>query len=134
MIEGFWQAGPLGTVPRPYVRVAVLVPEFGTSIAAIDFLVDTGADTTCVHPLDAIRLGIPVAALMDPNLWPAKEPAGGIGGSAVYYVVDALYGFLQDNGGLPTVSAPIRIGEPREENLRVPHYWDETCWPVLRWS
>ena len=47
MIVGRFECG------RPFLRGDVLVPRFEVQ-AGVNFLVDTGADVTCLHPKNGI--------------------------------------------------------------------------------
>jgi len=58
VILGFFDPA-LPSWPRPMIRVLLYLPGISTRWAPVDFLLDTGAGTSVVHPLDATtRLGI----------------------------------------------------------------------------
>ena len=71
----------------PRIRVGVIVPGIASSPRLVDFVLDTGAMRTCIHPIDAVTaLGIDPAVLLNPpSTWPAPETAEGVGGQAAYY-------------------------------------------------
>ena len=50
--------GNFGDDGRPAVGARLQLPRFGVSYD-VEFLVDTGADVTCLHPKDATRAGVP---------------------------------------------------------------------------
>ena len=50
--------GELGLFGRPYVRCRLLLPRIDVS-GRITFLVDTGADSSYLHPHDGVGLGVP---------------------------------------------------------------------------
>jgi len=107
------------------VSAAVRVPGIVNAWKAVEFLLDTGADETCVHPADAaLRLGIPVPALADPQntLWAGAKPiqAGGVGGSALYYALPATYAFLDDQGAVQTVDDVIQVAMLTATNRGLP--------------
>ena len=115
MIEGFWDDN------RPYMRVAVYVMEFSRAWGVVDFLVDTGADNTCLHPTDALRIGVPAPFLLDTSQWSEVERTSGIGGTEYPYCpLDAWYAFRQSNGEWLQVPGKIRISGYRSENIGIP--------------
>ena len=75
-IRGYFN--PSYQEPAPYVRASVYLPRLGVG-NRVDFLLDTGADATTLHPRDAGRLG--VYAYM---LGPTSVSARGIGGPVQY--------------------------------------------------
>lgn len=74
----------------PFVRAIVSIPRFRIK-GAVQFLLDTGADSTCLHLKDATNLHIPRQLLRDP------DSIGGIGGSADYYHEEADIFFLDSD-------------------------------------
>ena len=50
--------GEFGSMGRPVVEGYLRLPRFDIA-RVITFLVDTGADTTCIHPKDGRLAGIP---------------------------------------------------------------------------
>jgi hypothetical protein len=84
--------------PRPLLRVALYIPGISQQWATVQFLLDTGASTSCVHPLDATtELGIDPAVLSNPSLWMRQRTSHGIGGSSTDYVVQAQYALRRDD-------------------------------------
>ena len=78
------------------VRVLILLPGITAKVVEVDFLVDTGAMATVIHPRDAIfRLGITPMRLASPEQWQNLQTMQGVGGTSTQYVVPAEYGFLQ---------------------------------------
>ena len=69
MIIGAFDSG------RPYVTGDVIIPRLNVR-GAVAFLVDTGADVTCIHPKDGAQLLIPFTELNEPVY------IGGIAGRA----------------------------------------------------
>ena len=76
-IEGHFQGGGKFT-PSPYIT-ALVVLSSGV-FAPVNFLVDTGAFRTTLHPSDAQKLGIRALPLGDPK----NQESTGIGGNAQY--------------------------------------------------
>ena len=64
--------------PAPYVRVRVYLRHTGY-VAELDFLVDTGAYATVLHPDDVDRMGIDMRSLRG-----RQTAASDIGGSMSY--------------------------------------------------
>ena len=75
-----------GTSQRPYIEATLVIPGIRV-IGNVSFLVDTGADSTCLSNSDAIRLGIDYGALSD------RSVCGGIGGQVAIYPVQAYITF-----------------------------------------
>ena len=71
-------AGEFDGLGQPILRAGFLIPRFGIS-GLIDFLVDTGASHTCLHPDDGARIQIPFDELQNP------DDVIGIGGTGSYY-------------------------------------------------
>lgn len=109
------------------LRVALFLPGITTDWKVVDFLLDTGAGSTCVHPKDAIfALGVDPLKLLDPTAWPEQRPVFGVGGNSVSFVVPAHYGLLEDDGSWETFQADIALAEFRLDNQRLPSLlgWD----------
>ena len=79
------------------------------------FLVDTGADVTCLHPKDAIPADVPFGRLRNPtaNL--------GIGGQSSYFVEQAILSFRDaDGSSMYLYDVDLRIGKPEDMSTRIP--------------
>ena len=61
----------------------VVFPRLGIH-ANIQFLLDTGAESTCIHPSDSLNLKMPFGELLSQSI------AYGIGGSSLYYEEPAV--------------------------------------------
>ena len=68
---------------RPILSARLLIPRFNIS-RQVNFLVDTGASQTCLHPNDSRHFQIPFDELRDPH------STIGIGGSQPYYQEPAV--------------------------------------------
>ena len=89
MIQGYYATRPDPYPSAPYVR-AFIVLRGGTRLGRnIDFLIDTGADDTCLHPSDVIALGVD-ASILNPN---TRVSHTGIGGGLYYYSTEATLVF-----------------------------------------
>lgn len=71
-------AGRFDAYGEPFFRARLVIPRLGID-REIDFLVDTGADCTCLHPADGIRIQLPFGELGTRSLF------AGVGGSYPYY-------------------------------------------------
>ncbi len=96
MIKGFY---PLtfdpDKKPAPHVR-AYLLPGYNNAIGRnVDFLVDTGADRTCIHPMDVRITDIPSQFAQSSN---KPVPISGLGGSLNYFPVPVSILFSSDQG------------------------------------
>ena len=54
--------GHFDSLGRPYAACRLIIPRFRLS-QRVAFLVDTGADGTCLHPRDARKIGVPFPQL-----------------------------------------------------------------------
>lgn len=71
---------------RPYVRGRLSLPRLAVA-GEVDFLVDTGASSTTLHPRDGVRLRCPFDALVLPIEFQ------GVGGLHTYYRETAVVVF-----------------------------------------
>ena len=90
---------------RPILRARLLIPRFDIS-RLVNFLADTGAVNTCLHPNDGRHIQIPFDELRDPH------SAIGIGGSQPYYREPALV-ILTDSGGECKFLITLSIARPQ---------------------
>jgi len=117
VIEGTFDAG--GNLS---IFAGLVIPTFdlnphGGSI--VRFLVDTGASSTCLHPEDAISLGIPIDGLQA-SVW-----SQGIGGKAGYAVMPAQVCFQEPyrfgrRFRLVGYDIDLAVALPTEENAILP--------------
>lgn len=107
-------------VGRPILDGYVIIPELELDpIGTIPFRFDTGSDTTCIHPYDASRLGIPIE-----NLVPTREGRG-IGGTMPYATFSAVIGFHQtiwpwQKPQLLVFDVELSVALPSENNWNLP--------------
>jgi len=109
------------------VQVQIHLPGITLSPVPINFLVDSGNTTTCIHPRDARgQLQIDKGMLASSQLWPDVRVAHGIGGSSMSYVHPAVYSFVHDDGQLQQIHAEIEVAQPTPANERFPSLlgWD----------
>ena len=113
-------AGWFDTWERPRVPARLIIPRFGVS-GRIDFLVDTGATVTSLHPDDGRRIGCPFDELRNPR------NMAGVGGSSQYFrepAVVVLYGRDRvrplDVELLVSKPQPTSVSDPRPVVNRLP--------------
>jgi hypothetical protein len=99
--------GRFGELTRPYVSAQVTIAK-AERIAKINFLIDTGADTTCLMPSDVFAL-----RLRQPN-WGDPVASRGIGGEVAVYENFAALMFLELGVGLVVHDIPVYV-YPNEE-------------------
>jgi hypothetical protein len=130
LINGYFD--PRSAVPVPRVRVALFLPGLTTRWYMVDFVIDTGAMTTCVHPKDAIfALNISARRLQDSTRWERHQLVQGVGGSSLNFVVSASYAMLKEDGdGVDIFQQDIDIAQMRAGvNDQIPSVLG---WDVLR--
>ena len=97
MITGFFSGRG-----RPFILGTVTLPRFGVS-TDVYFLLDTGADSSCLHSQDARNLAVPQGSLGN------ESSVGGVGGTAVYYSEPAIVTFRYGPGRIYEVSYNIDL-------------------------
>lgn len=101
-------AGEFGPNGRPFVEGYLHLPRFGIT-RDMTFLIDTGADATCIHPRDGRPAGIPFDQLRDDIV------SRGVGGQATYFREPAILEFV--DGEARTVHSyevAVNIAKPGE--------------------
>ena len=114
MIQGYFDYSG-----HPRVNGYVVIPGFNLNPIPVPFLFDTGADGTCVHPGDAIALGIPVR-----NLTPTVKSQG-VGGATYYQTFPAFVGFQRSrrfwrNAQMLVFRLELAIAVPDKGNWNLP--------------
>lgn len=108
---------------RPYVQGRLVISRLNID-GYIDFLVDTGADTTCFHPGDGKRLGLPFPELRNPS------KSEGIGGEQVYYQEQVRLIFA-DGRRLRIYVVEVGIAKPDKDSDTLPSILGQDilrCW------
>jgi hypothetical protein len=108
------------------VGVRVSLPTLNLGPRVINFVIDTGASTTCLHPLDAVLIGIAVDRLERATGWARSETRTGIGGNVRYSVVPAVYGFEDEDGSALVFEQDIRVAQFSSATAELPSLlgWD----------
>ena len=97
MITGFFS-----DIGRPYIYGTVTLPRFDIS-TDVPFLLDTGADSSCLHFRHTRRLAVPESSLGN------KSSVEGVGGTAAYYSEPAIVTFSYGFGRTDEVSYYIDL-------------------------
>lgn len=108
-------AGSFDSSGQPVVKSRLVVPRLGVD-DEVDFLVDTGADSTCLHPADGQYIRFPydeLAVSLDSEV---------VGGSHPYYREYAYVVFYESDGIRPRafdiILAVVRPEQPTPSNPR----------------
>ena len=100
MIPGYFT--PDGS---PYVGCDVALPRLGRR-GRVYFLLDTGSDTTILHPSDGEALRCPFDILVNPAEFV------GVGGALLYYMEPAVLSFDDTDGSTRQFDMDISIAKP----------------------
>ena len=97
---------------RPFVECSVSIPRLRVR-GTVEFLFDTGAETTSLHERDADGMGIPFEQL-GLRTW-----SGGVGGISSYFLEPAFLLF-NDGDQARIYDIDLRIAEPNQGNRLLP--------------
>lgn len=124
MIRGAFD--PSDPYPKPWVRVFIFLAGISPTWTEVRFLLDTGAGRTCLHPRDAIAVGVTTTALITATAWPRVVKLTGVGGTMTYFETEASLAFPQVDGSLHLVDHKILVAQARRTNTRLPSLlgWD----------
>ena len=104
--------GHFDSLGRPYLNSRLIIPRFRLN-QRIEFLLDTGADSTCLHPRDARNAGIPFDHLGNTRL------SRGVGGQSTYFREPAVLTF-QDGDLVRVYQVGLLIAAPNDSNDVLP--------------
>lgn len=114
----------------PVIQVWVYLPGITSLPVCIDFLIDSGATSSVIHPQDALlKLGLSEATLSSPQFWSSTHVTSGVGGEATSFVYPGTYTFVHDDGNLLHVDEDIHIAQLTPTNLDIPSLLG---WDILR--
>ena len=101
---------------RPTIEAFVVIPRLLRG-NAIRLLVDTGADTSVIHPPDAVGLGVD---LIEDFIGVSVESTSGVGGMTAEYreVCDIL--LQHENGRVDHLMINVGFAIPTDWNRRYP--------------
>ena len=101
---------------HPFVRVLITIPRLGIQ-SEVEFLVDTGADYTCVNHRDVANMRL------FPELFRESETtySAGVGGFSQYFVEDARLEFLDTDEENPReYPVSLRIADLSDAPMSIP--------------
>jgi hypothetical protein len=128
LIAGFFD--PNYPQPLPMITVALFLPRITRDWVGVDFLLDTGADTTSLFPQDALTLvGIDWATVNNTVGWPSPKPMRGVAGSGERYPWPVTYAFQHQDGRWQSIDGQIDIVRPSPDTMSVESLLG---WDVLR--
>lgn len=104
--------GQFDSFGRPYVVCRLIIPRLRVS-RRISFLLDTGADSTSLHPRDARAARIPFSQLSN------RRDSRGIGGRSPYFSEPAILSFSDDTV-VRIYQVGLLIAEPNDTNETLP--------------
>ena len=101
---------------RPFVRVRVIIPRLGIR-SAVEFLVDTGADSTSVNHRDVVNMRL------FPEYFRENEMthSAGVGGFSRYFIEDARIEFLDTDEDHPReYPVSLRVADLSDAPMSIP--------------
>ena len=87
-------------MPAPYVQAFLELPRLGNTA-----IIDTGADNTCIHPGDILKLAIDYRRLSRTNI----VSSSGIGGTLKYHREQGYLHFTENTGDLRICAIDVHI-------------------------
>jgi hypothetical protein len=119
VIRGFFSPTHLGVANPactavPLIDAFLWLPATNTSIA-LQFLVDSGADMTVLHPQDSLRL-LQTAADWSRVRDAGSVRLGGAGQNLPHYPVEASVVFEHENGALDRSDFTLHVANPSPQN------------------
>lgn len=112
------------------VRIALFLPNITPNWVGVDFVLDTGADTTALFPRDALSVvGIDRAAFNNPTDWPRPKLMGTVAGDGESYPWPASYAFRHEDGRWERIDGQIDIVRPGPDTMPIESLLG---WDVLR--
>jgi predicted aspartyl protease len=101
------------TSGRPFIEGRLIIPSQNIS-TNISFLVDTGADTTVLMPMDGTKIGLDYSKLT------VTAPSVGVGGFCKNFIEDAIAVFLDEPGQICVYIFKLMIVPPSPDIMDVP--------------
>lgn len=106
------------TTGRPYIEGRIFLPRFNVA-GDVSFLIDTGADTSLLHPADAQRLNLDFAALT------GTRESQGVGGITTNFEERVILAFTDEGVAVHAYNLALSIARfdpdsPDLDLLRLP--------------
>ena len=117
-------AGYFSERGTPYVVARLYLPRLDI-VGRVNFLVDTGATDTLLHPREGSNLGIPSAELSNP------VERRGIGGTRTYYGESAVI-LLLDEDTWRRFDVELHISPPQSGSANLPSLLDRDVLNQMR--
>ena len=111
-IEGYYQSRG-GGLAGPYVRAFVMFPRLYVG-NSIEFLIDTGAESTTLHTADIELIQVDYRHLRRNS----RMTGFGIGGRVRYYREPAVVVFRDSEGGTRTFAVELGVSERTRDRER----------------
>jgi hypothetical protein len=129
VIRGYFErSGYERAMPR--IRIVVSLPALCPNPVLVDFLIDTGATSTTLHPTDMqAGFGISAERLANPNAWDNLSEASGVGGKMRQFTCPAHYRLQRDDRTEMHLSRPVHIAILTDANRNLPSVLG---WDILR--
>jgi predicted aspartyl protease len=116
--------------PLPRIEIDLSLPRISPFPATIDFLIDTGATSSTIHPGDMLaRFRLTRGELTSTDRWPRHKMGLGVGGRVLDYIELARLRFQRENGTVLTLEQDILIAQLTSDNEELPSLLG---WDVLR--
>src|SRR5215212_10090518 len=129
VITGFFD-GIRFVRPLPRVSVRVTLAELSPFPATIDFVLDTGATATTIHPMDMLEhFRVLPTHLADPERWRRHTGGQGIGGRVLSFVERADLAFEREDGTFLALDEEIHVAQLADASQGLPSILG---WDVLR--
>jgi hypothetical protein len=103
----------------PAISVRLSLPDLATIVYDAEFLLDTGAAFSVLHPKDAEGLRLDVRRLFATS---TTVGGRGIGGRADYVEVNARLELTHTDGRMIAYLMPLRIAAPTADNADYPSF------------
>ena len=129
MIRGFFDPTSFER-PVPRFWVSMRLPGVSPRWALVNFLIDTGAPSTALHPSDMVkRFELDVTRLASPEQWSRRTTITGISGGVVSYIEPATYAFLREDQTVLELNQDVLIAQWMPANEELPSVLG---WDILR--
>ena len=107
--------GDVRELDRPCLRCRLSLPRLGITVEDITLLVDTGADTSYLHPRDGVVAGVPF------DLLQGRSRSQGIGGTASYFPEPAMLLFIDESAArYYGYRISVNVAKPGDVSDRIP--------------